>query len=539
MRRLGLLWALLILLLRVPVAARGQSPVVISAAPDKVAVTLYRDPKRGEGDIDRDNPGSFALVAETRTVTLPPGVAVIRFEGVASGIVPQSAILFGTPPRERNRDAALLSQKGLVDAFTGQRVILRRTDPASGRTLEESATIRSAADRLVVTTPRGVEALYCSGLRQTLLYPEAPPTLSAKPVLSMTTRDQPGGSVTITLAYIATGFDWDATYVATLASDGQSLDLLGWLTLASADETSFADATASAVAGRVNRSKDSRDDTGENARQEAQYLNRFSDCWPAGKTSDVGNGPPAPPPPPPPMAIMMDAGEIVVTSQRRQEAVQSAPLALSVVAKAENLGDLKLYRIPVPVTVAARSQKQVAFLVKDEVKGSLIYRSQMSWDGPGDPQMLFRFHNGKEEGMGDPLPAGRAILYQDSPWGRMYVGESMTGDKAVDEEVEWPFARASNLTVEEEKAEDGKDHLRHTVIVRNANPFAVRFEMDFPLNDGRIFSGFGGRLTAKPGKRVWAMTVPANGEVRLRFQSAVPEPANGYHAQDENALRAD
>lgn len=52
-------------------------------------MTLYRDPDRGEGAIDRDEPSSFALIAETRTVTLPRGVATVRFEGVAGGIVPK------------------------------------------------------------------------------------------------------------------------------------------------------------------------------------------------------------------------------------------------------------------------------------------------------------------------------------------------------------------------------------------------------------------------------------------------------------------
>ena len=169
MRRL-LAW--LLLMVATPVAA--APPVVLSAAPDAVAVTLYRDPSRGDGAINRDDPTAFALIAETRTVTLPPGEVVVRFEGVAGGIVPQSAILFGTPPRERNRDAALLSQKGLVDGFTGQSVILRRTDKATGKVTEERATIRSAADRLIMTTPRGVEAVYCTGLNQTLIYPGTP-----------------------------------------------------------------------------------------------------------------------------------------------------------------------------------------------------------------------------------------------------------------------------------------------------------------------------------------------------------------------------
>ena len=68
---------LFLALLAVPVTARAEAPVVFSAAPDGVAVTLYRDPERGDGTIDRARPRSFALIAETRTVTLPPGPVTV------------------------------------------------------------------------------------------------------------------------------------------------------------------------------------------------------------------------------------------------------------------------------------------------------------------------------------------------------------------------------------------------------------------------------------------------------------------------------
>ena len=501
-------------------AALAQAPamsVIASPAPDAVAVTVYRDPDRGDAPIYTRSPRSFALISETRTVTLPPGEVTVRFEGVASGIVPQSAILFGTDPRERNRDAALLSQSGLVDAFTGQHVILKRTDPATGAVVEERARIRSAADRLVVETPRGVEAVYCSGLNQTLLYPGVPVHLSAKPVLSMTTKDQPGGTVTITLAYIATGFDWDATYVATLAPDGKAMALLGWLTLASGDETSFADATTSAVAGRVNRSADTRDDTAQIAIRRARNLNREYGCWPAGTTSDVQSPPPPPAPPPPPMAMAMPAADIIVTAQRRQESLAD----VAVVAEAENLGDLKLYRIPLPVTVAAQSQKQVAFMVKDRIAGEVVYRSNVYGNTPDETEMLFRFQNRKQDGLGDPLPAGKAILYQDSQFGRMLVGETATDDKAVDEEVELVFGDAGNVTLETVSEKRGKaGAYRHTTVIRNANPFPVRFEMEFPGGSDNRFTYPAGRMRAKPGKRVWSATIPAESHVTVQYGSA-------------------
>lgn len=510
MRRLT---ATLLLLIAAPFA-RAEVPIVLSAGPDTVAVTLYRDPDRGEGRIDRETPTSFALISETRTIDLPPGVATVRFEGVAGGIVPQSAILFGTLPRERNRDAALLSQAGLVDAYTGQQVILRRTDPVTGRSIEERATIRSAANRLVISTARGAESVYCSGLAQTLIYPGAPATLSAKPVLTMTTKDQPGGRATVTLAYIATGFDWDATYIGTLATDGDALDLFAWLTMASGDETSFVDATTAAVAGRVNRSQDTRDDTGQAALREARWLDRGSQCWPAGTTSDVSAPPPPPPPPAPVMMMEMAGDDIVVTSARRA-APASAPIAVT--ARAENLADLKLYRIPIPVTVAARSQKQVAFLADRRVRGAIVYRARVRGGEPDEPEMLFRFRNTKRDGLGDPLPAGKVVLYQDGAHGRQLVGESVLADKTTDEEVEMVFGAPQNITIETDETDIARGS-RYDLTLRNANPFAVRFELEFAGT--AAIRRPPGKLIAKPGKRVWAALLAANSQSRIRYELA-------------------
>lgn len=517
MRRL----AALILLLAAPLAAQERAPVVVSAAPDKVAVTLYRDPDRGEDPIDQDNPSSLALIVETRTVSLPPGVATVRFEGVAGGIVPQTAILFNAAPRERNRDAALLSQGGLVDAFTGQRVTLRRTDPATGKAVEESATIRSTTKGVVVQTPRGIEAMYCSGLNQTLLFPGVPPTLSAKPVLSMTTRDQPGGQVTITLAYLVAGFDWDASYVVTIAPDGQSIDLLGWLTMASADETSFPDATLAAVAGRIRRSENTDDDF---TRHDDRLDDRMSwNCWPQGRTTSAGGLQPpplmVPPPPPAPVMMTMEADNVIVTAQRRSAPMMSAPVAVTAVM--EGLGDLKLYRVPVPVTVAARSQKQVAFLAKDRIKGVLTYNARMDRDSPEDPRILFRFRNTRKDGLGQPMPAGRLVYYQHGSRGTMVMGEGTLPDKAVDEEIELEIGESEDVTLEhEELASDAKHKWAdHAVTVKNANPFAIRFELEFRTGRGLRYSKLSAPTERKPGKQVLVMIVPANGKAKLRYRT--------------------
>src|SRR5439155_11724487 len=133
------------------------------------------------------------------------------------------------------------------------------------------------------------------------------------------------------------GFDWQANYVATLDPSGTRLDLFTWVTLASSDETSFVTADTQTVAGHPNH---------DNSRRYHWTPPLSLRCWPSGTTSDLpqeqmivvtgsrmaqanfSGVPPPPPPPPPPASAAMEA---------RQEA----------------LGDLKLYRIPEPVTVAA------------------------------------------------------------------------------------------------------------------------------------------------------------------------------------------
>ncbi len=510
-------WLLPFLLLLFASGAQAETPVLISSAPDNVAVTIYRNPQRSiDEKMDLNDLQSFALITETRTVELPPGVVTIRFEGVAGGIIPQSAILFGSDIREKNRDAALLSQKGLLDGFTGQRVTMRRTDPATGQTVLEDVSLRSAQGGIVVTTPRGVEAVYCSGLDQTLLYPDVPKTLSAKPVLTMTTRDQPGGKVTITLAYLSQKFDWDATYIGTLSEDGSELGLFAWLTMGSGDETSFVDAQTAAVAGKVNRDQNTVDTTGEDARQEAENFYPSFGCWPMGTTSDLLSPPPVVAPAPMMMMDIMSEGKIVVTASRMEPAMMDVPIAVTAVG--ESLGDLKLYRIPAPVTVAAQSQKQVAFLQKAKIEGQMIFRSRVYYDAE-EVQMLYRFKNDKKSGAGEPLPAGQVALFQYGPHGRMLIGETQIADKTVDEEVELVFGETSNVNVESEDADRyGKNWEDRIITVSNANPFPIQFEAEFEREGDVKLTRFSGKVIERKGKRVWIAWIEANSKATLSYR---------------------
>src|SRR5579863_3495945 len=254
---------------------------IAASPPSELSVTLYRAPFRASGSIDLDRLGGFALVSEVRTVHLPAGLSRLRFEGIADGIEPASAIVTGLPPGviEKNREGKLLSPSALIAATLGKPVTLLRTDKKTGKRQRLNGTLLSdAKGGVVFQTSEGIEALRCSGLPETLSF-EGVGGLAAKPTLSVLVRSAEPSTRTVTLSYLARDFDWAADYVATLSGDGKTMDLGAWVTLANGNGVGFPSARTQVVAGRVNR---------ENGEVEPLDAGGpiLAQCWPRGSTSD-------------------------------------------------------------------------------------------------------------------------------------------------------------------------------------------------------------------------------------------------------------
>ncbi|HEY0116903.1 MAG TPA: hypothetical protein VGB54_14405, partial [Allosphingosinicella sp.] len=492
-------------------ALAGAQPVVTSPAPDGLEVTVYRDPRRGRDDaMDLDWLNGFALVSERRRIRIPAGESVVRFEGVAGGIVPQSAIVTGFPDGivERNRDAYLLSPATLLDRSLGRRVHLRRTSLATGQVREQEAVVRSGAGgAVVIETEDGIEALRCTGLPETLVYNGVPEGLSAKPTLSVRTRAAQPVEAVVTLSYLATGFDWQANYIAELSDDGRRMNLFAWLTLASTDETSFPNADTQAVAGRLNYTR-AQVPPSEGGPLELR-------CWPQGNTSDLPlqqpPPPPAPPPPPPP-AEMASAEAIVVTGSLRQSVADA-----SLTAVQEELGDLKLYRIPEPVTVAANAQKQVALLTRENIPVQIVYRARFGGGNMEAPLPANRYlvtRNRTEEGLGVPLPSGGLVLFTEHRGQPFLTGEGRLDDRAVGEDVEIELGGSPGITFRAEQVGRGPDDrwIDYLLTASNDQAVPVRFEAELGREeDMRITSRT--PLAERDGFQLWTATIPANGRV--------------------------
>jgi hypothetical protein len=521
---------LLALLLAGREAQAAAEPAVVSGAPEAVSVTIYRDPtRRGAGEWDPNWLEGFALVSETRTIRLPAGESVIRFEGVAGGIIPASAIVKGLPGgvAEKNRDARLLSPGTLVDAALGRRVHIRRTNRRTGKVTETEAVIRSGPEGIVLQTAQGFEALRCTGLPETLVYDAVPEGLSDKPTLAVRTYSREASVATIRLTYLATGFDWQASYVAQLRPDGKTLDLFAWLTLANSNDESFLDARANAVAGELSRNDD-QDGDGE---PKPVSTDIKLECWPQGTTSDI------PLQQLPPQrgfqgAATDGADMIVVTGSRMREvALESVMPVTAVTADQEDLGDLKLYRVPVAVTVAAHGQKQVALLSREAVPFDRLYGLTISagseFEVPSPAQILMRMKNLREKGLGLPLPQGQVSVFETVDGSPMLAGETLVRDYAVGEPVELEVGESPEVQVIQRlipeakpKKPDDEDYYaphQYEVAITNAKAAPVTLELVFRVYEGRHLTKPSRKLGRKDGRHMWLAKVPANGTATLRY----------------------
>ena len=522
---------------------------VIAEPPSDLIVTVYRAPYRDTGSIDLDDLNGFALVTETRVLRLPAGVSRVRFEGVADGIEPASALVTGLRGGviEKNRDARLLSPAALVASAVGKHVELLRTNRKTGRTERLPGTILAdAGGGVVFKTDQGIEALRCSGLPETFSF-EPVADLSSKPTLSVEVRSPSAVTQQVTLSYLARGFDWAADYTATLSADGRHLDLGAWVTLANSNGVGFPGAHAQVVAGKVNRVNAGDGDEGENGEVEPIDVGGpvLAQCWPRGSTSDqpmilreeytdrIFKKSLAAP-----MAAAMSLQEVVVTGAKR--------------VQQEQLGDLKLYRVPERTTLASRQSKQVRLMDRSAIPVSTIYGVDFSTETleptgqepagqePTDPSHRWlRTKNSIANHLGLPLPAGTVAVFTGREGERLLQHESGMRDIAVDEEVEIDLGESPDVQVSMTHEATSVDSAHEKLLplvpgmalrsvkvdavrrveVTNARAAGIDFELRLRLPQGARIVRADHSVGAKNGRPIFRFKVPANQMVAVRFQT--------------------
>jgi len=224
------------------------------------------------------------------------------------------------------------------------------------------------------------------------------------------------------------------------------------------------------------------------------------------------------------MAMMEDNAIVVTGSRIQRKAMGSAAPAM--IANEEQLGDLKLYRIPERLNVAAKGLKQVAYLNKEKVRGEFLYVAQCEpydrfepTDDVGEmdqTQLLLTMKNEKKKGLGAALPMGGLTLFEPGPAGTQLVAELDMRDYAIGQDVELELGVSAQVfsqcaaVVDTNLQKRGRKWTKMRSMVSNANnhPVKVRVLLGWPQDYEVRWPRKSPRL--KDGYLIVELIVPAN-----------------------------
>jgi len=380
----------------------AQQPVLPApgqTAQGDVSVTIYNN--------DR------ALIEDKRLLDLPSGRSRQEFRDVSANIEPATVTLNGRGVGvvEQNFDFDLLSPSALMKNAVGQEVTVVRVNPASGAETRERARILATNGGVVMQIGDRIEVLRDDGLPARVIFDQVPPSLRARPTLSVTVQSDGGGRRPVSLTYLTTGLGWAADYVALFDEANGRMDVQGWITLTNNSGTPYVNASTLLVAGSV-----------------GQAPSRYG---------YGGYPPPAPPP-------MMRAG--------------------TQTANRERLGDFYLYPLPERTTIADKQTKQVSFIDVHNTPAQRGYEFSNAWmatsDEPQSANSVLRFSSSRDQGLGDALPAGTVRVYQKDARGNpQFVGEHQIGHTPMGSDISLTTGQAFDIKVR--PIVDARDHVTY------------------------------------------------------------------------------
>lgn len=340
--------------------------------------------------------GGMGLVREVRTVNLPKGRTSLKYEDVASSIIPQTVRvkpLLGSKEFtvfEQNYEYDLISNHRLLEKYVGREVTLIQTNNKTG---EETTT---KAKLIAYNDGRPV---YEIGNQISLDHPgrvvvqSIPDNLYAKPTLIWDLFSKEAGEKTMDVSYQTAGMNWSADYNLFLSDDETGADIQSWVTLSNSSGVAFLKATLQLVAGKIQLLHN------QNVRPVGYMAKRQMN------------------------EMAMDG--------------QSSPAFAQ-----ENLSEYYLYTLDQPTDIGSQQTKQVQLFAEEGLKVEKKYIFEnipMRSDGQkefNNATVRYDLINTKKNRLGRPLPAGTIrILKKDSKGRVQLLGEDNIDHTPIEEWV--------------------------------------------------------------------------------------------------------
>jgi hypothetical protein len=223
------------------------SPALPAAEP---ALTIYNQ--------------NFAVVRDTVPLDLKSGVNEVRFSGATAQLEPDSVILRDSAGKralqilEQNYRNDPISQELLLSFNEGKTidfVNLRMKDNTTVREIIPGKIIRSGyvpgggAEQPVIEVNGKLQFT----LPGQPLFPGLGDDTVLKPTLNWLLRADKPGKFDAEVSYVTSGFSWESDYNLVAPEKGDTVDLIGWITMNNQSGKSFENAKIKLMAGDVNK----------------------------------------------------------------------------------------------------------------------------------------------------------------------------------------------------------------------------------------------------------------------------------------------
>jgi hypothetical protein len=416
------------------------SALILSAADP--ALTIYNQ--------------NFAVVRETVPLDLKAGVNRVRHTGLTARVEPDSVILrdpaghISLQVLEQNYLADPVSLDNLLSLYEGKTIEFQLTDGkiVSGKIIRAGHAPMPGAPGMVrqgdfsfaqpannnATQPLiESEGKLRFGLPGVPLFPFLASDAILKPTLDWLIRSDRAAKLDAELGYLSGGMNWKADYNIVASDESDTVQLIGWVTIANQSGKSFANARIALMAGDVNKL------TPVNGRVEV-----FAMSGMYGAGGSVG-GPP-------------------------------------VVEK--TFDDYHLYTLQNSTTLPDRETKQVEFLRASQVSTKRIYvydgmqidsRFQ-NWNYDtirGNPEygtlsnpkvwVMREFVNNEANHLGMPLPQGNVRFYRRDTTGQLeFTGENQIRHTPKDETIQVYTGAAFDVVGERRRTDYQINHANRT-----------------------------------------------------------------------------
>jgi len=485
----------------------GAAALAASAQP---ALTIYNQ--------------NFAVVREHVPLDLKPGLNTVTCSGVTLHLEPDSVILrdpsgrVGLRVLEQNYRADTVSQGLLLSLNEGRVLDFLTRDHDGKEFIVKGRVIRSGyvplggggdpsqrfyQQQLAAQTGANQPIIEVNGqLRFSLpgepQFPALADDTILKPLLVWQLESNQSAKFEAELSYLSEGLKWSASYNLVAPEKGDTVDLIGWVTVENQSGKAFENATVKLMAGDVN------------------------------KLAPEEPG-------------LRDASKVAfMAGLAREEAV--------VTEKA--FDEFHLYSLARPVTLHDRETKQVEFLRATGVKAQTLYvykgadigpqyrnwnpeaiRNNREYGAQSNPKVwvMREFKNSEENHLGQPLPKGRVRFYRrDDADGRMeFTGENLIDHTPRNELVRLYTGDAFDLVGERRQTDyvltNRNDSLEESfeIRLRNRKTEPVEVRVVEPLYRGVNWSIVqkSHEFTKTDARTAeFRVTVPADGETVVTYR---------------------